>query len=126
MPTRPPAPVRFSTITGCPSDSESFCATMRVLRSPQPPAATGTISRTGREGKVSAAAGGAETSVSASAVMPPHAMGIRTFMKPLRSIEADHGLHLEVLLEPEHAHLAAVAGLLVAAHGRHVVARRAV
>ena len=43
--TTPPAPGRFSIVTGWPSDWLSSAATMRAVRSPAPPAANGTTMR---------------------------------------------------------------------------------
>ncbi|MDT4856481.1 hypothetical protein FQZ97_908720 [compost metagenome] len=53
--TTPPAPGRFSITTDCASSSESFCATMRAVRSPTPPAANGTTMRSVFEGKAACA-----------------------------------------------------------------------
>ena len=39
----PPAPARFSTITGCPSAAVSLGASMRVIRSGGPPGGEGTM-----------------------------------------------------------------------------------
>ena len=51
-PMVPPAPPRFSTTTGCPSASESFCATGRPTTSRAPPGGNEMIIRTGRVGTV--------------------------------------------------------------------------
>jgi predicted carbohydrate-binding protein with CBM5 and CBM33 domain len=53
----PPAPARFSTTTGWPSEADSFSATRRATTSVEPPAGNGTTIRTGRDGKVCAATG---------------------------------------------------------------------
>ena len=45
-PTRPPAPSRFSTITGWPSDAESFSARMRAMVSDALPGVTPEMKRT--------------------------------------------------------------------------------
>src|SRR4051794_17158559 len=50
-PILPPAPVRFSTITGWPRCSDILAATMRPTVSTAPPAANGTTIRIGRFGK---------------------------------------------------------------------------
>jgi hypothetical protein len=42
----PPAPLRFSTITGWPMVVESLVATMRAIWSGGPPAVEGTMMRT--------------------------------------------------------------------------------
>src|SRR3990167_4677861 len=63
--TTPPAPGRFSTVTGWPSDRLISAATMRAVRSPTPPAANGTTMRRVLLGKPWAMAG--ETSASAEA-----------------------------------------------------------
>jgi len=49
-PTLPFAPTRFSTTTGCPKPSESFCATTRAARSEPPPAGNATTILIAREG----------------------------------------------------------------------------
>jgi hypothetical protein len=41
----PPAPGRFSTITGCPHLAFSFSATIRGIESAVPPAGKGTMMR---------------------------------------------------------------------------------
>src|SRR6185503_9167959 len=51
----PAAPALFSTITGWPHFSESFCPTTRGARSATPPAGNGTMMRTGRVGQGSCA-----------------------------------------------------------------------
>src|SRR5437868_2696404 len=51
----PPAPPRFSTITGCPSCLASALLTTRAMTSDDPPAGYGTIRLTGLDGKASAA-----------------------------------------------------------------------
>src|SRR5262245_29812720 len=56
----PAAPPRFSTSTGWPHFSPSFCAITRPRMSVVPPAAQGTIMRTGLFGKACAAACGAK------------------------------------------------------------------
>ena len=43
----PPAPGRFSTMTGWPHDSESFAPSMRASASTAPPATKGTMMRIG-------------------------------------------------------------------------------
>lgn len=50
----PPAPERFSTMTGLPKSSCRRCATMRASRSAEPPAANGTTIVTARSGQASA------------------------------------------------------------------------
>src|SRR5512140_3093632 len=50
----PPAPARFSTTTGCPSEASISLAASRPSRSPVPPAGKGTMSLTGRVGQVCA------------------------------------------------------------------------
>src|SRR5689334_21326830 len=60
MPMLPAAPALFSTITGCPHFSESFCPTTRGARSATPPAGKGTMIRTGFVGHASCAGAGAE------------------------------------------------------------------
>src|SRR5881396_2499128 len=47
MPIIWPAPGRLSTTNCAPSDSESFCASARAMMSVPPPAAEGTMKRTG-------------------------------------------------------------------------------
>ena len=47
----PPAPDRFSTTTGCPSDLPRPSATTREMMSVVVPGPNGTTSFTGREGK---------------------------------------------------------------------------
>src|SRR5258706_149137 len=47
MPSTPPAPGLFSTITCEPSDSVSRCAMKRAMKSEPPPGAKGTTMRTG-------------------------------------------------------------------------------
>src|SRR6266853_4681229 len=59
-----PAPGRLSTTNCCPSDSESFCASARAMISVPPPAAEGTMKRTGFEGYPVCAAAPAQTRVS--------------------------------------------------------------
>ena len=49
-PTLPFAPTRFSTTTGWPRLSESFCATTRAARSEPPPAGNATTILIAREG----------------------------------------------------------------------------
>src|SRR5258708_8804049 len=51
VPMLPEAPGRFSTTTGWPRRAPSRSATVRALVSVTPPAAKGTTSRTGRDGK---------------------------------------------------------------------------
>ena len=60
MPTMPPAPVAFSTITGCPSNSLIRAPMMRPTVSNAPPAANGTTSVIGRDGYVCAYAASGE------------------------------------------------------------------
>src|SRR5688572_33251255 len=55
----PPAPGRLSITTCCPHASASLTPTMRASTSFGPPAGYGTIRRTGRFGKTSAAAAAA-------------------------------------------------------------------
>src|SRR5215469_10737290 len=43
-------PAWFSTMTGCPSSSESFCPTTRAAMSGAPPGGMGTMSLIGRDG----------------------------------------------------------------------------
>ena len=50
MPSTPPAPGLFSTITCEPSDSVSRCAMKRAMKSEPPPGANGTMMRTGLDG----------------------------------------------------------------------------
>ena len=52
----PPEPGRFSTTTGCPRYSDNFCASTRAVTSVPPPAENPTITRTGFNGYVCAAA----------------------------------------------------------------------
>src|SRR5690349_17466291 len=52
----PPAPGRFSTMTGCPSDFASGSASARATTSGWPPGAKGTTILTGRDGCQSAKA----------------------------------------------------------------------
>jgi hypothetical protein len=67
VPTIPPAPPRFSTTTGWPSCAENRSASRRASRSAGPPAAKGTMIRTGRVGQAWAKAGATgRTSASAS------------------------------------------------------------
>ena len=54
MPIEAPAPGTFSTTTGWPRISESFCATGRENESVGPPGGKGTIQRIGLLGKVAA------------------------------------------------------------------------
>ena len=49
-PIVPPAPARFSTYTGCPHISESFCPTVRARISVALPAVNGTMIFTGLPG----------------------------------------------------------------------------
>src|SRR3990172_9453120 len=55
-PTAPLPPVRFTTVTGCPSSFSSSTATMRAMRSVPPPAAHGQMSWMGRLGYLACAA----------------------------------------------------------------------
>src|SRR3989338_2971773 len=55
-PTAPLPPVRFTTVTGCPSSFSSSTATMRAMRSVPPPAARGQMSWMGRLGYLACAA----------------------------------------------------------------------
>ena len=55
-PTAPLPPVRFTTVTGCPSSFSSSTATMRAMRSVPPPAAHGQMSWIGRLGYLACAA----------------------------------------------------------------------
>src|SRR5262249_59858254 len=57
VPTTPPAPARLSTNTVCPSFCPSCWATIRPTMSLLPPGGNGMISRIGRDGESSAAAG---------------------------------------------------------------------
>src|SRR5438874_8766670 len=52
----PPAPARFSTITGCPIDAESFGPSRRMMRSGGPPAVEGTITWIGLLGNAAVCA----------------------------------------------------------------------
>src|SRR6266849_10708499 len=52
-----PAPGRLSTTNCCASDSESFCASARAMMSVPPPAAEGTMKRTGFDGYAAVCAG---------------------------------------------------------------------
>src|SRR2546426_7642317 len=63
---RPPAPGLFSTITGCPMLSDSFCPTRRAKRSLPPPAAKPTIKRIGLLGKFAASSPCARADCAAS------------------------------------------------------------
>src|SRR5262249_37137709 len=70
---RPPAPGLFSTITGWPMFSDSFCPTSRAKRSLPPPAAKPTIKWIGRLGKFAAlspCAPAAPATIAASAAKP--------------------------------------------------------
>src|SRR3954462_14273214 len=60
-PILPPAPVRFSTITGWPSCSDILAATIRPTVSTAPPAANGTTIRIGRVRKFCGRVGAAGT-----------------------------------------------------------------
>ena len=51
IPVEPPAPVRFSRTTCCPSSPLSPCASVREKKSAGPPAGKGTISLMGLVGK---------------------------------------------------------------------------
>src|SRR5258706_85223 len=57
MPIIWPAPGRLSTTNCCASDSESFCARARAMMSVPPPAAEGTMKRTGLDGYAAVCAG---------------------------------------------------------------------
>src|SRR6266705_219421 len=57
-----PAPGRLSTTNCCPSDSESFCASARAMMSVPPPAAEGTMKRTGFAGYAVCAAADSQAS----------------------------------------------------------------
>jgi len=59
MPSSPPAPGRFSTITCEPSASLSRCAVKRAMKSEPPPGANGTMICTGFTGYFCAYAGAA-------------------------------------------------------------------
>src|SRR5215475_1692816 len=63
----PPAPPTFSITIGCPSDSRIRSAMMRAAASVDPPGGNGTISVSGREGKVCACANAPQPMTSSSA-----------------------------------------------------------
>jgi hypothetical protein len=50
VPIMPPAPARFSGTMGWPTSSDTFCPTMRPIRSVAWPGGQGTIMRIGRFG----------------------------------------------------------------------------
>jgi hypothetical protein len=62
-PIDPVPPARLSTTTFCPHSALSFCATARVVISPPPPGAIGTMKRTGLAGNDCAAAGSAASKI---------------------------------------------------------------
>jgi hypothetical protein len=66
MPILAPPPGRLSTITCCPNASPSFCPVRRATKSEPPPAAKGTMMRTGFVGYCWAIADAAIASVSAA------------------------------------------------------------
>src|SRR5437868_13530454 len=66
----PPAPPTFSITIGWPSDSRIFSAMMRAAASVEPPGGNGTISVSGRDGKVCAcAAVAAHTAMNSAATI---------------------------------------------------------
>src|SRR5690606_15524573 len=69
----PPAPERFSTMMGWPSEARTFSASRRAVESSGPPGGYGTTKRSGLVGKsVSCAAAGArQDRVAARATAPP-------------------------------------------------------
>src|SRR5437588_7699714 len=70
MPIVPPAPVRFSMNTCWPSPRETYSPTSRATKSSPPPAANGTMKRTGRFGQSCARATcGANSAVAAMPLM---------------------------------------------------------
>src|SRR5207237_5165799 len=67
MPSRPPGPGRFSTMTCEPTPSRSLCAEKREMESEPPPGANGTMMCTGFAGYFGCArAGAAATAASAA------------------------------------------------------------
>src|SRR5262245_8288374 len=65
MPIVPPAPGRFSTITGWPSCAVSFSATVRAMMSVALPGVKGTVTRIGLAGQGCAHAAALEASSAA-------------------------------------------------------------
>src|SRR6185503_18923883 len=63
----PPAPPTFSMMTGCPSDGRIASARMRAAVSVDPPGGNGTITVTGRDGQVCAAARPADAASASAA-----------------------------------------------------------
>ena len=70
VPTRVPAPGRFSTRNGWPSCSDSFCPSTRPTRSKPPPCAEGATSLTGRDGYSCACATAARPAASDTPTKP--------------------------------------------------------
>src|SRR4051812_47139515 len=72
----PPAPARFSTTTCWPSVRLILSATVRAIASLPPPAAYGTTSVIGRDGKSSAAAAAVMTTIADIRMMARMRVGI--------------------------------------------------
>src|SRR5437868_4602685 len=85
----PPAPPRFSTITGCPSCLASAVLTTRAITSDEPPAGYGTIRLTGLDGKTSAA-------WAPNAMRRPATQAVRVFLRFI-AVLRDGGSHLPAL-----------------------------
>src|SRR5258708_27543289 len=70
VPILPAAPARFSTTTGWPQRSPSFCATIRAMMSVPPPGVKATTIRTGLAGKFAPPAWGKLLEVHAASMAP--------------------------------------------------------
>src|SRR5512137_3014798 len=81
----PPAPVRFSTMTGLLIRSERRCASMRATTSPPPPAANGTMNLIGLLGYFCCAATGPAAAAMPSASVPFMKARLSTFFSAVLS-----------------------------------------
>src|SRR5688572_21866721 len=130
-PMLPPAPVLFSTTTGCPHASLSFCPSRRATTSVVPPAANGTTIFTGFDGNACAAA-----SAGAKARTAAARMRVQRVMCFLLVMDIDStAFSIRASLRREAAladHLRPARGLFAdrrgelggrVAHGRHALLR---
>src|SRR5690348_12490562 len=92
----PPAPARFSTITDCPMDCDSFCATTRAIVSVPPPGAKPTVSVTGCVGVKPCAKAFAAHASTAPPRAPIHIFIVLLLWKPRRIEKHRQLLHFRM------------------------------
>src|SRR5688572_25169650 len=87
-PIVPPAPVRLSTTSCCPSSSLIFVATIRVIVSIEEPGVWATMTRTGRSGYLAAdwAAAGSDAAARLSTEKASNALCMTDLLREVLSV----------------------------------------